>query len=179
MGLAGIVFSVLVGAATLCAAIGDARAAIIGIVPAICGLAGNACAGASHSPDVDGIWRISDTVRNRWSVQDDRSGMKPGSADVQPGHDGRSDGFSQGAPDPGSTTEREAYHLAREIGTVAAWNAFLKRFPSGLWADLARAARDKLIDGQGARDAERRRALESDRFWWNHQKRESASTPYV
>ncbi len=39
-----------------------------------------------------------------------------------------------------SLEEKEAFELAKEVGTKEAWNAFLKRFPSGFYADLARAA---------------------------------------
>jgi uncharacterized caspase-like protein len=40
--------------------------------------------------------------------------------------------------------EREAFDAAKDIGTDAAWDVFLKRFPQGFYADMARAARDKL-----------------------------------
>jgi len=45
---------------------------------------------------------------------------------------------------PPSLNEREAFDAAKDIGTDPAWDAFLKRFPSGFYADMARAARDKL-----------------------------------
>lgn len=47
--------------------------------------------------------------------------------------------------------EKEAFELAKEVGTPAAWNAFLARFPDGFYADLARAALAK-----GAAPAPRR-----------------------
>ncbi len=43
--------------------------------------------------------------------------------------------------------EREAFAAAKEIGTDAAWDAFLTRFPEGFYADMARAAREKLARG--------------------------------
>jgi hypothetical protein len=43
-----------------------------------------------------------------------------------------------------SLNEREAFDAAKDIGSDAAWDAFLKRFPQGFYADMARAARDKL-----------------------------------
>ncbi len=59
--------------------------------------------------------------------------------------------------------ERKAFETAQSIGTVAAWDAFLTRFPSGFYADMARAARSKRANaggGGGANvaeaDAERR-----------------------
>jgi Caspase domain len=39
---------------------------------------------------------------------------------------------------------RADFAAAKQIDTVAAWDAFLQRYPSGLYADLARAARQKL-----------------------------------
>jgi Caspase domain len=51
----------------------------------------------------------------------------------------------QTAPVPqASLNERDAYGAAQGINTAAAWDAFLKRFPSGFYADMARAARDKI-----------------------------------
>ena len=47
--------------------------------------------------------------------------------------------------DTGSTiTEKEAFESAKELGTIDAWEAFLKSFPSGFRADLARAYVKKL-----------------------------------
>jgi len=43
--------------------------------------------------------------------------------------------------------EREAFAAAKEIGTDAAWDAFLTRFSEGFYADMARAAREKLARG--------------------------------
>jgi hypothetical protein len=47
------------------------------------------------------------------------------------------------ALDPNSSL-RQDYELAAQINTKAAWQAFLKNYPSGYYADLARAALGKL-----------------------------------
>jgi hypothetical protein len=39
---------------------------------------------------------------------------------------------------------KEAFEAARQLGTVKAWNAFLARYPSGFYTDLAQAYIDKL-----------------------------------
>ena len=39
---------------------------------------------------------------------------------------------------------REAFEAVKELGTVEAWNAFLKSYPNGFLADLARAYVTKL-----------------------------------
>jgi invasion protein IalB len=46
-------------------------------------------------------------------------------------------------PDPGAA-ERADFAVARQIGTRAAYDAFLRKYRSGLYADLARAERDRL-----------------------------------
>ncbi|KQW83503.1 hypothetical protein ASC89_27545 [Devosia sp. Root413D1] len=46
------------------------------------------------------------------------------------------------APAPAEgTIEAAAFDRARDLGTAAAWDAFLKNYPEGVFADLARAAR--------------------------------------
>ena len=45
--------------------------------------------------------------------------------------------------DPNSPLRRD-YELAAQINTRAAWDAFLKTYPNGFYADLARAAESKL-----------------------------------
>jgi Caspase domain len=45
--------------------------------------------------------------------------------------------------DPGAA-ERAEFAVARQIGTRAAYDAFLRKYRSGLYADLARAERDRL-----------------------------------
>jgi hypothetical protein len=47
------------------------------------------------------------------------------------------------ALDPNSQLRRD-YELAAEINTKAGWDAFLKTYPKGFYADLARAAQSKL-----------------------------------
>ncbi len=47
--------------------------------------------------------------------------------------------------DPNSPLRRD-YELAAQINTKAAWDAFLKTYPKGFYADLARAAQNKLSD---------------------------------
>lgn len=43
-------------------------------------------------------------------------------------------------------SEKEAYEEAKDVGTVEAWEAFVKNFPSGFRADLARARISRLSD---------------------------------
>ncbi len=47
------------------------------------------------------------------------------------------------ALDPNSQLRRD-YELAAAVNTPAAWDAFIKTYPKGFYADLARAARTKL-----------------------------------
>ena len=49
----------------------------------------------------------------------------------------------------GETTAREAFEAAKELGTPAAWNAFLASFPNGFYADLARAYLKNLGESGG------------------------------
>lgn len=56
----------------------------------------------------------------------------------------------------GSTTQRndgisekEAFNSAKELGTIEGWEAFLKSFPTGFRADLARAYVRRLHSGSG------------------------------
>jgi hypothetical protein len=58
--------------------------------------------------------------------------------------------LAQAAPDP-AIAEKEAFEAAKELGTVDAWNAFLKTYATGFRADLARAYIAKL--GQDAAPA--------------------------
>jgi Caspase domain len=51
------------------------------------------------------------------------------------------------ALDPNSPLRRD-YELAAQINTQAAWDAFLTTYPKGFYADLARAARNKLSPQQ-------------------------------
>jgi hypothetical protein len=53
---------------------------------------------------------------------------------------------------------RHDYELAEQVGTSGAWDAFLANYPSGFYADLARAQRDKLAAAVKASQAEGERA---------------------
>jgi uncharacterized caspase-like protein len=45
--------------------------------------------------------------------------------------------------DPNAAVRRD-YELAERIGTMPVWDSFIKNYPSGFYADLAKAQRDKL-----------------------------------
>lgn len=47
-----------------------------------------------------------------------------------------------------SDAEKDAFNSAKELGTPDAWNAFLKAYPSGFHADLARAYLKKMGEGE-------------------------------
>jgi hypothetical protein len=51
--------------------------------------------------------------------------------------------------DPNASIRRD-YELASQIGTIEAWDSFLAVHTSGLYSNLARAARAKIIDSQKA-----------------------------
>jgi formylglycine-generating enzyme required for sulfatase activity len=62
------------------------------------------------------------------------------------------------APPPVADTEKVAkddYELARQINVVSAWDAFISKYPSGFYNDLAKAQRDKLIAAKAADEADR------------------------
>jgi hypothetical protein len=48
------------------------------------------------------------------------------------------------------SAEKEAFEAAKELGTVEAWDAFLGKYPSGFYAELARAYVKKLAGGPAA-----------------------------
>lgn len=48
------------------------------------------------------------------------------------------------AAQPITAEQRDAFNTAKELGTVAAWNAYLKSYPTGFYADLARAYISKI-----------------------------------
>src|SRR5690348_13818974 len=50
--------------------------------------------------------------------------------------------------EPSGTSEKEAFEAAKELGTPAAWNAFLANYSTGFHADLARAYLAKLGEQQ-------------------------------
>ena len=56
------------------------------------------------------------------------------------------------APAPGSAVDaRHDYELAERVGTIPAWDAFLARYATGFYANLAREQRSKLLQAQTAR----------------------------
>jgi formylglycine-generating enzyme required for sulfatase activity len=62
-------------------------------------------------------------------------------------------------PDPNANA-RDDYELAQQINVVSAWNAFIAKYPSGFYSDLAKAQRDKLIAAKAAVAEEARVAAE-------------------
>lgn len=53
------------------------------------------------------------------------------------------------AAERGPSTEERAYLLAREVGTEAAYIAFIARYPGGFYTELAKAELDKLAVSKG------------------------------
>jgi formylglycine-generating enzyme required for sulfatase activity len=49
------------------------------------------------------------------------------------------------APADPAAGARGDYELAQQINVVSAWNAFINKYPSGFYSDLAKAQRDKLV----------------------------------
>ncbi len=68
---------------------------------------------------------------------------------VTSGPDGVALRVTQAAAEPASA-EQQAFDSAKELGTVDAWNAFLKNYPTGFNADLAKAYIKKLTVSDGA-----------------------------
>ena len=62
------------------------------------------------------------------------------------------------APDPQAA--RRDYELALQINVPSAWDAFVGKYPSGFYTDLAKAQRDKLVAAQAAASEEARRSAE-------------------
>jgi hypothetical protein len=50
----------------------------------------------------------------------------------------------------GDVSPKEAFEAARVLGTIPAWDAFLANYPTGIYADLARAYIKKLNEGGAA-----------------------------
>lgn len=50
------------------------------------------------------------------------------------------------AQQPAGSAEKEAFEASKALGTVEAWDAFLRNYPNGFHADLARAYLRKLAD---------------------------------
>jgi tetratricopeptide (TPR) repeat protein len=75
---------------------------------------------------------------------------------------------------------RRDYQLAAQVGTRAAWEAFLKAYPSGLHAELARAQLEKLgvaaPETTGALDREK---AEKDRLAREQADRERVAAPVL
>jgi formylglycine-generating enzyme required for sulfatase activity len=61
-------------------------------------------------------------------------------------------------PDPQAA--RHDYELALQINVPSGWDAFIGKYPSGFYTDLAKAQRDKLVTAQTAAIEEARRAAE-------------------
>jgi len=61
-------------------------------------------------------------------------------------------------PDPQAA--RHDYELALQINVPSGWDAFIGKYPSGFYTDLAKAQRDKLVTAQAAAIEEARRAAE-------------------
>lgn len=57
-------------------------------------------------------------------------------------------------PPPAPLAEREAFETAVSINTPAAYQAFLKRFPSGFYADMAKAAEEKILQASEKNERE-------------------------
>lgn len=55
--------------------------------------------------------------------------------------------------------EKSAFEAAKELGTVAAWDAFLSNYPTGLYADLARAYLKKASGNGGAKSQKEERRV--------------------
>ena len=51
------------------------------------------------------------------------------------------------AAQTGDASAKDAFEATKELGTVEAWNAYLANFPTGFYADLARAYLKKLGEG--------------------------------
>jgi formylglycine-generating enzyme required for sulfatase activity len=61
--------------------------------------------------------------------------------------------------DPNVAT-RDDYELTSQINVIAAWDSFLKKYPTGFYSDLARAQRDKLVAARDATSDQARLAAE-------------------
>ena len=48
-----------------------------------------------------------------------------------------------------NVSAKEAFEATKELGTIEAWNAFVTNYPTGFYADLARAYIKKLNDESG------------------------------
>jgi hypothetical protein len=66
---------------------------------------------------------------------------------LQPFISWRALGVTQAVAQDAKPSEKEAFEVAKDLGTKEAWNAFLTSYPSGFYADMARAYLKK-ADGQ-------------------------------
>src|SRR6185369_3002872 len=64
------------------------------------------------------------------------------------------------ASTPDTQAARHDYELALQINVASGWDAFIGKYPSGFYTDLAKAQRDKLVTAQTAAIEEARRAAE-------------------
>jgi hypothetical protein len=55
-------------------------------------------------------------------------------------------GINRALAQSAATTEKDAFEAAKALGTVEAWDAFLRNYPTGFHADLARAYVKKLAE---------------------------------
>lgn len=63
----------------------------------------------------------------------------------------------------GDLTEKDAFEFAQRINNLAAWDAFLRRYSNGFFADMARAAREGLAaEGRKKREAEEARKRQEE-----------------
>lgn len=63
---------------------------------------------------------------------------------------GLAGGAASATDESSHNREKEAFKSAKELGTPDAWNAFLKSFPTGFYADMARAYLKKAGDPREA-----------------------------
>jgi TPR repeat protein len=100
-----------------------------------------------------GVARVSSGEQVPWvlsSLSDDFYFGTPRAADsARPG-----DSYQQTAEPPvatdANTAMRRDYELAAQIGSLQAWDSFLALYPKGFHADLARAAREKIVTAERA-----------------------------
>src|SRR4051794_39896210 len=59
-------------------------------------------------------------------------------------------GYNRAFAQTSEISAKDAFEAAKELGTIQAWEAFLASFPTGFYADLARAYLNKLSEGGAA-----------------------------
>lgn len=55
--------------------------------------------------------------------------------------------------------ESAAFETAKDVDNGAAWDAFLKRFPDGFYADMARASRQKLVEEEARKQQQAQQGM--------------------